>query len=231
YGAAFVGDAVPKPSRAFAWIAGISAACAIEAVLVPLPPWAWIPGVVFPLIVGGSNVHFAEMRRKDAVLLEAHRAAEHLATIAERERIARDLHDLLGHTLSVIVIKSELASKLADRDPARAASEIRDVERISRTALQEVRRAIHGYQGERVQDEIETARNAFASAGVTLVTHITPFALEPDVERALALGLREAATNVIRHARANRCEITLEATARHVTLTIADDGRGGETAE
>lgn len=231
YGAAFVGDAVRKPSRAMAWIAGIAASCGLEALLVPLPIWAWVPGVVFPLIIGGSNVHFAEMRRKDRALVDAHRAAEHLATIAERERIARDLHDLLGHTLSVIVIKSELASKLADRDPARAADEIRDVERISRTALQEVRRAIHGYQGERVRDEIDTARAALEAAGVTLATHVAPVALDPDVERALALALREAATNVIRHARAKRCEITLDAAGDQVTLTIADDGVGGDTAE
>jgi len=231
YGAAFIGDAVERPSRAMAWIAGISAVCAIEALIVPLPPWAWIPGVVFPLIIGGANVHFTQMRRKDQALLEAHRTAEQLATIAERERIARDLHDLLGHTLSVIVIKAELASKLSEIDTARAASEIRDVERISRNALQEVRRAIHGYRGERVQDEIDTARAALESAGVALVSHGGPAGLDAEVERAFALAVREAVTNVIRHARATRCEITLDRGGAGVQLIIQDDGIGGDEAE
>lgn len=231
YGAAFIGDAVERPSRAMAWIAGISAVCAVEALIVPLHPWAWIPGVVFPLIIGGSNVHFTQMRRKDQALVKAHRAAEQLATIAERERIARDLHDLLGHTLSVIVIKAELASKLSDIDPPRAASEIRDVERISRNALQEVRRAIHGYRGERVQEEIDTARAALDSAGVTLVSHGSPGGLDAEVERAFALAVREAVTNVIRHARATRCEITLDRGDDDVQLIIQDDGIGGDQAE
>ena len=85
---------------------------------MPLDVQTWMPGVVFSLLIGGTNIHFGEVRRKDQALLAARKDAEHLAAVAERERIARDLHDLLGHTLSVIVIKSELASKLADLDPA-----------------------------------------------------------------------------------------------------------------
>ena len=131
-----------------------------------LSPSFWVPATVISILVGGSNIHFCEMRRKDRALIKAHEAAEHLATIAERERIARDLHDLLGHTLSVIVLKSELASKLADRDPTRAIREIRDVERISRDALAEVRQAVHGYRGERLDEEVATARRALDAAGV-----------------------------------------------------------------
>ena len=234
YGAAFLGEATSRPGTGSRWLLLIIAIVALEAWLVPLPPHAWIPAIVFSFIVGGTNIHYAEMRRKDRALVRAHRTAEQLATIAERERIARDLHDLLGHTLSVIVIKAELASKLADIDPARAADEIRDVERISRNALQEVRHAIHGYRGERVQDEIETARAALAAAGVTLTVHAEVAgarALDSDTERALALAVREAATNVIRHARASRCELTLTREASGVRLVIQDDGVGGEGSE
>ena len=106
------------------------------------------------------------MRRKDRALIKAHEVAEHMATIAERERIARDLHDLLGHTLSIIVLKSELAAKVADRDLGRAIREIRDVERISRHALAEVRQAVYGYRGERFEEELATARTALDAAGV-----------------------------------------------------------------
>ena len=104
---------------------------------------------------------------------------EHLATIAERERIARDLHDLLGHTLSTIVLKAELASKVARPRPGRALREIRDVERISRNALAEVRQAVYGYRGERLESEIATARTALEAAGVTLVADVPALALTP----------------------------------------------------
>ncbi|MDQ3071595.1 MAG: sensor histidine kinase [Acidobacteriota bacterium] len=231
YGAAFLGEAARTPAIATRWLLLIVGIVAVEAWLAPLPPQAWIPGIVFSVIVGGTNIHYGEMRRKDQALVRAHRAAEKLATVAERERIARDLHDLLGHTLSVIVIKAELASKLSDIDPARAAEEIRDVERISRNALQEVRSAIHGYRGERVQDELASARTALTAASVTLTSDIEPAGLDVDAERALAFGLREAITNVIRHARAARCEITLTRDADGVRLIVQDDGQGGTHPE
>lgn len=231
YGAAFLGEATSSPAKGTRWLLVVVAIVALEAWMVPLPPQAWIPGIVFSFIVGGTNIHYAEMRRKDQALVKAHRTAEQLATIAERERIARDLHDLLGHTLSVIVIKAELASKLSEIDPPRAASEIRDVERISRNALQEVRRAIHGYHGERVQDEIATARGALEAAGVALVSDVTATGLSAEAERAFALAVREAATNVIRHARASRCEVTLTRDGGGALLVIQDDGVGGDGPE
>ena len=191
----------------------------------------WIPGIVFSLLVGGTNIHFGEVRRKDDALLKAHQQAEHMAAVAERERIARDLHDLLGHTLSVIVIKSELASKLADRDTQRAIQEIRDVERISRKALNEVRHAIHGYRGESLAGELANGRAALEAAGVSLVADVVPIPLEADEERALALGLREAVTNVIRHARATTCTVTLQRNDGVVRLVVEDDGVGGAGGE
>ena len=231
YGAAFLGEATDTPGKAMRWLGVILAIVAIETLLVGIRAEAWIPAIVISILVGGTNIHYAEMRRKNQALLRAHKTAEQLAAVAERERIARDLHDLLGHTLSVIVIKSELASKLAETEPARAAAEIRDVERISRDALQEVRHAIDGYRGERVQDEIAKARVALDAAGVTLVTHVEPVALDVETERALALGIREAITNVVRHARAQRCEITLLHDERGVRLIVQDDGVGGTHPE
>jgi two-component system, NarL family, sensor histidine kinase DesK len=226
YGAAFLGEVGP-PALAMRWLGGLVAIVALESWLAALPPHFWIPATVFSVLVGGSNMHFGEMRRKDKALLRAHQAAENLARVAERERIARDLHDLLGHTLSVIVLKSELAAKLADRNPARAAVEIREVEQISRNALAEVRRAIHGYRGERLTEELASSRKALESAGVALEASMEPVVLPPDTERALALALREAATNVVRHARATVCKVTLEHDGAAIRLTIADNGVGG----
>ena len=230
YAAAFAGEIAP-PARAIRWIAVIVGIVAIQTWVFDLPPHSWLPAVVFSILVGGSNVHFAEMRRKDQALIKAHELAEQLARTAERERIARDLHDLLGHTLSVIVLKSELAAKLSDRNPARAAMEIREVEQISRNALAEVRHAIHGYRGEGLTAELERGRKALESAGVTLEADVEPIALGADEERVLALGLREAFTNIVRHARAAVCRVTLAREMNDVVLTVADDGVGGELVE
>jgi two-component system, NarL family, sensor histidine kinase DesK len=230
YAAAFLGD-VARPAAAVRWLLVILAAVVAETLLFDLGPSFWVPAVVISVLVGGSNIHFCEMRRKDRALIKAHQAAEHLATIVERERIARDLHDLLGHTLSTIVLKSELASKLGDRDLPRALSEIRDVERISRTALAEVRRAVYGYRGERLADELGTARTALAAAGVAIDTDIAAVALSPEQERTLALAVREAVTNVIRHARARQCRIALAHDGRTISLRVEDDGVGGAAGE
>ena len=158
FAAAFVG-AVGRPALAVRWLLVILAIVAAETLLFSLSPPFWVPALVVSVLVGGTNIHFCEMRRKDRALIKAHEVAEHMATIAERERIARDLHDLLGHTLSIIVLKSELAAKVADRDLGRAIREIRDVERISRSALAEVRHAVYGYRGERLEEELATGTN------------------------------------------------------------------------
>jgi two-component system sensor histidine kinase DesK len=230
FAAAFLAETGP-PRRATRWLALLVALVALESWLLDLRPAFWVPAIAISLIVGGTNIHFAEIRRKNQALIRAHEQAEHLATVAERERIARDLHDLLGHTLSVIVLKSELAAKVADRDPARATAEIRDVERISRHALAEVRRAIHGYRGERLEDELATGRRALEAAGVALVAELEPIAIGVDEERALALALREAFTNVVRHADATTCRVIMTRDAGVVRMIVEDDGVGGSTPE
>ena len=152
---------------------------------------------------------------------------EKLAADAERERIARDLHDLLGHTLSVIVLKSELASKLADKNPARAIAEIREVERISREALSEVRAAVQGYRGSGLSAELARSKVALDAAGVRLVLERPPLALPPATEAGISMVLREAVTNVVRHARAQHCTVVIEQRGDGYWLEVKDDGVGG----
>ena len=156
---------------------------------------------------------------------------EHLARVAERERIARDLHDVLGHTLSVVILKSELAGKLVVRDAERAASEIGDIERISREALAEVRNAIGGYRAAGLEEELARAASTLKTAGVTPDCRSVPMELSPSQETVLALAVREAVTNVVRHAHAGRCQLKLEQVDGHSKLEIQDDGRGGSQAE
>ncbi|HET9225344.1 MAG TPA: sensor histidine kinase [Thermoanaerobaculia bacterium] len=226
YAAAFLGFAV-KPRTAMILLGVILAVLGLETWLLDLPPWAWIPGAVFSLIIGGVNIHQGELDRANARLRLSREEADRLAKTAERERIARDLHDVLGHTLSVIALKSELAGKLVDRDPERAGQEIREVERISREALREVRTAIAGYRSEGLQAELARARLALESSGIKLEYFAQPVQPGPARETVLALALREAVTNVIRHSGAKTCRISIQEEDGEVVLEVRDDGKGG----
>jgi two-component system sensor histidine kinase DesK len=232
YAAAFLGETGP-PRVAAVRLATLLALMMVEALVLDWPVRVWLIALVVGGAVGGANIHFAEVRRKDAVLRVAHRAVEEMARVAERERIGRDLHDLLGHTLSVIVLKSELASRLADRDTARAIAEIKDVERISRDALAEVRKAVRGYRGESLRDEIGGATRVLHAADITadIDIDIEQAPLAPDEDRALAFALREAVTNVVRHAGATRCAIRLRTEHGRTVLEVRDNGRGGLAPE
>jgi two-component system sensor histidine kinase DesK len=230
YAAGFVGQ-VGKPAVGVRYLLLILALIALEAWLVGIPGYSWVWGMVFTLVVGGINIHFSELGRSHAKLRLAHDEVERLATMAERERIARDLHDVLGHTLSLITIKSGLAARLADKDPERAGREMREIEEISRTALTDVRRAVRGYRFSSLGAEMAKAKVALAAAGVELATKTGPYDLTTETESAAALALREAVTNVVRHSRAENCRIGYRQADGEFRLRISDDGRGGEAAE
>jgi two-component system sensor histidine kinase DesK len=161
----------------------------------------------------------------------AHEEIEHLAKVAERERIARDLHDVLGHTLSVIILKSELASKLIDRDPERAKIEIRDVEQTSREALAEVRSTIRGYRQQDLEAEFKRAKATLETAGVKVNSQSVRVGLTPAQESVVAMVVREAVTNVVRHAQAQNCELHLAPENGTCVLKIRDDGHGSSQLE
>ncbi len=230
YAASFLADA-GSPRLAWSLLGVLLVVLAVEIPLAHLPPFTWVPAAVFALLIGAICIHGAEVKRANAKLRIAHEEIGRLAQTAERERIARDLHDVLGHTLSLITLKSELAGKLVERDPERAGREIREVERISREALREVRTAIAGYRSEGLPAEMGRARLALESAGVRLEYFTQPVELDPARETVVALALREAVTNVVRHAGARTCRITLEQTDEETRLEVSDDGRGGSAPE
>lgn len=203
----------------------------LEAWRFHLTLWCWLPILFISFIVTMSNLTVARQKRADGKLRMAHEEIEHLAKVAERERIARDLHDVLGHTLSVIVLKSELAGRLLHRDPARTARELADVEQIARKALAEVREAIGGYRSEGLIAEIERAHKTLEAAGVELKCESKPPQLNTAEETVLSLVLREAVTNIVRHAGARHCDIAFSETERHYAVVVRDDGRGGVRAE
>jgi two-component system sensor histidine kinase DesK len=222
---------IGDPSKAFPYLGILLAVEAVEAWLMHLPPYFWIPTLAFSSLIGSVTIQWVHRRRLSDKLLAAQAESEHLAKVAERERIARDLHDLLGHTLSVIVLKSELASRLTATNPTRAAEEIRDVERISREALTQVRAAVRGYRSTGFDGELREAMRALAAAGIQVETSVEPPPLSPAQETVFAMVLREAVTNVVRHAHATVCRLTLRQAGRFCEMVIADNGLGGALDE
>jgi len=182
------------------------------------------------LAMFGCRVWYQNARKNQALKL-SQLEVQRIAALAERERIGRDLHDLLGHTLSVIALKSELAAKLIDRDIDAARGEIKEVERVTRQALFEVRRAVTGMRAHGLLAELASGRAALDSAQVHFDYQVQPQELPTQTENVLAMCLREAITNIIRHAHARRCHARLECGEERVVLEISDDGVGGVRAE
>ena len=230
YSATFVGRAVPT-RRAYVWLAGIVLLIALEWLALGLSNDVLLLGGSLSALIGAANIHLAEAGRRDSELKLSQAEVRRLAAVAERERIARDLHDLLGHTLSLIAIKAELAAKLAARDDRRAKQEISEVESISRRALREVRQAVVGFRRADLNGELANARLACEAGGVGLAVDRAPFDLSADREVVLAMCLREAVTNVVRHASASRCLVRLGMEGWRIRLTVENDGRAGAIHE
>ena len=224
YAASFL-DRVERPRVAGIWLLVLTAAAGAALWWYELVPMLGMP--VIMLIVGGHRIHAGELQRKKGELSRSRDEIGQLAALAERERIGRDLHDLLGHTLSIIVLKSELAAKIAEADPERSVAEIRDVERISRETLADVRAAISGYRARGLTGELDNARRVLAGVGVVVSSAMERVELTAVQETALSLALREAVTNIVRHARASRCAIRLRRDGDRIRLEIEDDGVGG----
>jgi two-component system sensor histidine kinase DesK len=165
---------------------------------------------------------------------ELRAAREELARRAvekERMRFSRDLHDLLGHTLSVIVVKSEAARRLAPRDLDAALTQVTDIESVGRQALTEIREAVTGYREGSLATELDGARSALSAARVEPVVRQSGPPLVPQTEALLGWVLREAVTNVVRHSDATRCEITVDGNADRVRLTVSDNGADASPAD
>jgi two-component system sensor histidine kinase DesK len=208
---------------------------ALELVLVL--PWhienlipLLVAVTVAPIVCAARHVGI-ENERKRRALRTSQEEVRRLAAVAERERIGRDLHDLLGHTLSLIALKSELAGRLLERDRTAAAREIAELESVARQALKEVRLAIAGMHGAVLDSELDAARRLLESSGVALVTRRDCPELHADTESGLAMIVREAITNIHRHAAAGHASVELRREAANVMLVIADDGRGGIVAQ
>lgn len=233
YASSFVGGA-RTGNVVGVWIGALTVAGVLTAWAIGWYQWPILGSVaVFVPLIGFVNVQGAAARRRDAALRLAQDEIARLAVQGERHRIAADLHDVLGHTLSVIVLKAELATKLVDRDPSAARAEMADVERIAREALATTRKVVTGIATTTLADELLRVRTVLSGAGIDLV--LEPAGGLPDLrgltsssEHALAMIVRESVTNILRHAHATTCRIGVRGNDATVSVDIVDNGRGGD---
>ncbi|CAL9469520.1 hypothetical protein SUDANB1_02798 [Streptomyces sp. enrichment culture] len=222
------------PVRMARWT--IPAACALltAVALATHDGMSYLAGLLIPALLGGfAMTGVRELVRTAIALREARATVAQLAANEERLRLARDLHDLLGHSLSLITLKSELAGRMLPGRPDEAAQQVADIEQVSRQALVDVREAVTGYRRPRLHAELAGARVALAAAGVTAELPAEPGldGVPEESESALAWALREAVTNVVRHSGARRCTVgllrrqTLDGPV--LELTVEDNGSGG----
>jgi two-component system sensor histidine kinase DesK len=224
YACGLLGGLLPQ-RRAYAALAGVAAAVAVLVMLRDIRLFDWLPTLFFSVMTAMVSMFSAAYTAQSEALAASRDEARRLAVVAERERIARDLHDLLGHTLTAVAVKADLAGRLLDAhpgDPARARAEIEDIRRTARTALADVRAAVTGMRSARLATELAAARRALDSAGIALQVHGVPPSLPEPVETALAYVLLEGVTNVVRHAQARQCRIDFGMADGAVTLLLRD---------
>ncbi|WP_372482379.1 sensor histidine kinase [Streptomyces bambusae] len=222
------------PARTARWTVPAATALLVAVGYAVPDGTSYLVGLVVPALLGGfAMVGVRQLIRTTQELRRARATVAQLAANEERLRLARDLHDLLGHSLSLVTIKSELAGRMLPDHPEQAALQVADIERVSRQALVDVREAVTGYRRPTLPGELAGARTALAAAGIDgdLPADDGFPDLAPEAESALAWALREAVTNVVRHSGARRCTVSLRPhqtlDGPMLALRVADDGSGG----
>ncbi len=194
--------------------------------------WWWL--IALMLLVRGLGLDMIGVVRMGRAIRElqaARRELARLAVIEERERLSRDLHDLLGQALSMIALKSELARQLVTEDPGRCARELSEIESVARQTLREVREAVAGYRQPDLRSELEGARQLLSAAGIEGEIDTIQEILPPAIDAALAWTVREGVTNVIRHSSAQRCRIHLTHEHGMIGAEVLSDGGRREHVE
>jgi two-component system sensor histidine kinase DesK len=194
--------------------------------------WWWL--IALMLVVRGLGLDMIGVSRLFSAINELHTARRELARLAvieERERLARDLHDLLGQTLSVITLKSELARDLITEDPARCAQELSEIEQVGRMTLREVRKTVAGYRQPRLSSELDGARQLLEAAGIEYSIEQPHGELPQQLDAALAWTVREGITNIIRHSRARHCLLRFTRDQEWIGVEMLNDREGTEEAQ
>ena len=209
------------------WLAGIIAVTIIPAML-GMVSWVYTGGcMLFGPLVAVSTATMSRLEEQIAELLQTRTEMRDMAITAERERIARDMHDTLGHVLSVITIKSDLALRLSDKYPQKAKQEMAEVYQTGRKALKQVRNVVSGMGNTTVAAEIAHARYLLETANIHTEVDNAALTLPTPYQHALGMIIREATTNIVKHANATRCRIVLSSDPHQTRLQICDNGNGG----
>jgi two-component system sensor histidine kinase DesK len=211
----------------WAWLASVTVGLVAYAATVWVPGWHRDEGILFGTLVATLAIWgITQSINRNIEVLAVREENARLALDDERNRFARDLHDILGHSLTVITVKAELANRLIDVDLDRARAELDDLERLSRDALADVRRAVEGYRELTLPGELARARTALTAAEIAAELPNSTDGVPTDRRELFAWTVREGITNVIRHSGASRCTVLL---GEH-EVEVRDDGRGpGET--
>ena len=207
------------------WAATLTVVLAVTVEVLghTLPGWSSPAGLTFAICTAAFAMWgVSQLMARNVDLLRAREENARLAVSDERNRFARDLHDILGHSLTVITVKAELANRLLDVDPGRARAELADLERLSRDALTDVRRAVQGYRDLTLPGELARAREALEAAEIEAVLPNSTDEVPSELRELFAWTVREGVTNVIRHSGASRCTVRLAPSA----VEICDDGTG-----
>ncbi len=219
------------PRQAVVVFGGLMLLVLLLGILISTP-WSGMLLTLFLVpAVGATVAAFSRTIWINRELRQARRQIAHLAISEERLRFARDLHDLLGHTLSLIALKSELAGQLIPEDPQQAQREVQDIETAARTALREVREAVIGYRQSTLASELQRAHELLTAAGIQDIVQNDTGVLPVPIETLLTWVVREGVTNVMRHSRAKHCIISLAQRPGEIFLTITDDGQGSKSGE
>ncbi len=228
YPAWYLARAFP-PKQAFVALAGVAGLAIFVTWIFGLGLDFFLPAILLVFALGSMSIGIRRLEETQSALGKSRDEAAHLARIAERERIARDLHDTIGHSLSVIALKSDLAAQLADTSAPDAAQEMREINTVARQSLSEIRATLSGFWELSLESELRALESSIREAGITSKTSIAKLNLPAPVETALAMCFREAVTNVIRHSEASNCVLSLEQNRDSIVGVVADNGIGART--
>jgi len=212
---------------------GLTMVLLATSLVTEIPFRIFLPYGVLPCIsLAAYGMFDRKIRMEEIYRKKKNEQVEQLATIAERERLARDMHDVLGHNLTALGLKAQVAVKLGrSGDMTAALAEIEEVSRLASGALGDVRQAISEYKMRGFDDQLESLKRQLYSAGFDVTTDIADLTLDARREADLILVLTEAVTNIIRHSNGALATISLQKLKQKLQLTIADDGtRQGYTS-
>ena len=219
---------ITPPRVALVAIAVIAALAVLVRLAVDAAMVGGLESAFEVTLTGLMVLGFSQLERTARDLRQAQAEVARLAAADERARIARDVHDLLGHSLSVIALKAELTGRLLERDSRRARAELRDVEGVARASLRDIREAVAGYRRMTLDTELAGARVALSAAGIDVDVHPPTGTLDTATDELLGWIVREGVTNVVRHSGAAHCAIHIATDKREVRLEIVDDGGSGD---